>query len=208
MKAASRGCGLFFANRFHQAFAERVAAIMLALFLIITTAVAEWQSEPRLVRWKGGEVVVHHPRFGGLAYDGPLPKTRNGHELAWRVPDVGPATLVPQITSEEALRIVARQWRVTPTNRGTLVVFPVEGKAILAWRFSLSALGGRHLVWVDAMDGQIVSAKQDFWSVDGWVYDESPLDGESHIGRVAGRRTCGSPQRAVCMGQSLCGLDD
>ncbi len=151
---------------------------MLALFLIITTALAEWQSESRLIRWKGGEVVVHHPRFGGLAYDGPRPKTRGGNELSQSVPDVGPATLVPQVTSEEALRIVARQWRVTPTNRGTLVVFPVEGKAILAWRFSLSALGGRHLVYVDAINGQIVSAKQDFWSVDGWVYDESPLDGD------------------------------
>jgi len=73
---------------------------------------------------------------------------------------------------------VAQGWKVNPTNRGTLVVFPDGGEARLAWRFSIQALGGQWAVWVDANTGATLSAAADSWTVDGWVYASNPLDGD------------------------------
>jgi hypothetical protein len=51
-------------------------------------------------------------------------------------------------------------------------------EARLAWRFSVSALGGNWRVWVDATDGEVLAAEADSWSMNGWVYDPDPITGE------------------------------
>jgi len=156
---------------------------MLSVLLCLTATAAEWSVQSQSIEWAGGEVVRERASFGGLPYDGPVPTIRRdttGMERDRRnaLPNKGPATLVPIRSSEEASRRVALGWQADPINRGTLVVFPVGQEARLAWRFSVSALGGSWRVWVDATHGEVLAAEADSWSVDAWVYDPDPVTGE------------------------------
>ena len=155
---------------------------MMVYFLLIALAHAEWEAVPSELQWAGGTIRRNTFRFSGLPYDGngtePMPSQHEEpREGAIGAGMKGPSSLVPVVAAEEASLVVAQNWKVTPTNRGTLVVFPVQGEARLAWRFAVHALGGEWHVWVDALTGTTLSARAESWSIDGWVYESGPLDG-------------------------------
>lgn len=129
--------------------------------------------------WKSGRVVRERLTLGGLPYEGP-PSVRleAADGTVWMesnpLPVDLPNSLIPSLTAQTSKRIVQSGWVRAGVGRGTLVVFPDESAATLAWRHSVHALGGVWSVYVDANRGEVLAAEADSWSSRAWVYDTSP----------------------------------
>jgi len=160
----------------------------MTLFWTFLTAIAAADShvlqvETQRMFWAGGEIVHAKGFVNGIPIDAPalvstydLSGRTVGHPRPW--PDLEGLNLVPAISEEKAAEAIALGWGVQPSRRGTLVVFPDEGRARLAWRFSVSAMGGRWSVWVDASTAEVFDAEASSWSASAKVYDPNPLESD------------------------------
>ncbi len=167
--------------------------------LFITALATAGASPPLAVQrtvtpWRTGRVIRERPAMDGVPYDGPPAVRLEAVDgTVWMksnpLPASFPDSTVPSLSEQDSVRIIEAGWGRSRVGRGTLVVFPAEGAAKLAWRHTVRAIGGLWSVYVDAIDGEVIAAEADSWSARAWIYDTSPAVSDLITVELAGLYT-------------------
>lgn len=141
------------------------------------------ERERTVHHWRGGRIVHETPDLSDLPYDGVgAVRFESEQGVPWlsarELPAIFPDSTVPSVGEERSLETVQRGWNGAYVGRGTLVVFPENGRAHLSWRHQVHALGGVWSVYVDAHKGTVIAAEAESWSIRAMIYESNVVDSE------------------------------